>query len=188
MRRAGLGEYLASLPYQFGYELDNHVVVIGLGEGSPKLSAAFEWTDNRELIEQSEAFVAGFTPPMQKENIDSLLIVGYGPEGQAPAQITVNYGEAITLPVNRTLYKDGYTLTGWQGDGKLYTPGQTVTLKKETVTLTAIYTQNKVNMPDRITDVNVIWDFTEEGAPSLSGSGISPEPTTTCASNTRTPA
>lgn len=93
-------------------------------------------------------------------------------EGQVPAQITVKYGETITLPVNRTLYKDGYTLTGWLGDGKLYTPGQTVTLKKETVTLTAIYTQNKVNMPDRITDVNVTWDFTEEGAPSLSGSGI----------------
>ena len=94
MRRAGLGEYLASLPYQFGYELDNHVVVIGLGESSPKLSAAFEWTDNRELIEQSEAFVAGFTPPMQKENIDSLLIVGYGPEGQERAQAVAATVEA----------------------------------------------------------------------------------------------
>lgn len=93
-------------------------------------------------------------------------------EGTAPASITVKYGETITLPVNHTLYKEGYTLTGWQAAGKLYTPGQEVTLKDETTTLTAVYTANKVDIKDRVTDVTVTWNFTATDAPSLDGSGI----------------
>lgn len=92
-------------------------------------------------------------------------------EGTVPEPITVAYGETVTIPVNTSLYKDGYTLTSWTCEGKIYTPGQTITLKKETNTLTPVFTPNKVSMAERVTDVTVMWDFSS-GAPDFAGNGI----------------
>lgn len=94
-------------------------------------------------------------------------------EGTAPATKTGSYGTdgyTVIIPVNTTLYKEGYTLTGWQAEGKVYTPGQQVTFKKETVTLTAIFTKNKVSMADRTSDVIVKWNMA--AAPAVTGKGI----------------
>lgn len=93
-------------------------------------------------------------------------------EGNAPASVTVAYGRAITIPANTTLYKEGYTLTSWQAEGKVYTPGQSVIFKKETTTLTAVYSANKVSIADRVTDVTVTWNFEQNSAPELTGTGI----------------
>lgn len=94
MRQAGMGEYLSSLPYQFGYQLHDHVVVVGLADSVPKVSAATEWDSGRGHVEQSEALVAGLNPLVSREKIDSLLIVGYGPEGHARAQAVADAVEA----------------------------------------------------------------------------------------------
>lgn len=98
-----------------------------------------------------------------------------GVEGNVPAQSTGSYGtdgRSVKIPVNTTLYKEGYTLTGWTAEGKVYTPGQTAVFKKETVTLTAIFTKNRVNMPDRTSDVTVTWLIRTAGGPDITGSGI----------------
>lgn len=92
-------------------------------------------------------------------------------EGSVPASMTVDYGKSITIPANTTLYKEGYTLTSWQAEGKVYTAGQKVIFKKETTTLTAVYTANKVSIADRVADVTVTWDMTN-AAPDLTGNGI----------------
>lgn len=94
-------------------------------------------------------------------------------EGEAPATTTGSYGtdgRTVIIPQNTTLYKEGYTLTGWQAEGKVYTPGQQATFKKETVTLTAIFTKNKVDMADRTSDVTVVWNMA--AAPAITGKGI----------------
>jgi len=97
-----------------------------------------------------------------------------GVEGTVPAQSTGSYGtdgRQVKIPVNTTLYKEGYTLTGWTAEGKVYTPGQETVFKKETVTLTAIFTKNKVNMADRTNDVTVTWNVRADRI-DVTGSGI----------------
>ena len=97
-----------------------------------------------------------------------------GVEGTVPAQSTGSYGtdgRPVKIPVNTTLYKEGYTLTGWTAEGKVYTPGQETVFKKETVTLTAIFTKNKVNMADRTNDVTVTWNVRADRI-DITGSGI----------------
>lgn len=97
-----------------------------------------------------------------------------GVEGTVPAQSTGSYGtdgRSVKIPVNTTLYKEGYTLTGWTAEGKVYTPGQETVFKKETVTLTAIFTKNKVNMADRTNDVTVTWNVRADRI-DITGSGI----------------
>lgn len=97
-----------------------------------------------------------------------------GVEGTVPAQSTGEYGtdgRTIIIPKNKTLYKEGYTLTGWTAEGKVYTPGQSYVFKKETVTLTAIFTKNKVNIADRTNDVSITWNVRADGI-DIKGSGI----------------
>lgn len=97
-----------------------------------------------------------------------------GVEGTVPAQSTGSYGtdgRSVKIPVNTTLYKEGYTLTGWTAEGKVYTPGQETVFKKETVTLTAIFTKNKVNMADRTNDVTMTWNVRADRI-DVTGSGI----------------
>lgn len=97
-----------------------------------------------------------------------------GVKGTVPAQSAGSYGtdgRPVKIPVNTTLYKEGYTLTGWTAEGKVYTPGQETVFKKETVTLTAIFTKNKVNMADRTNDVTVTWNVKADRI-DVTGSGI----------------
>lgn len=97
-----------------------------------------------------------------------------GVEGTVPVQSTGSYGtdgRQVKIPVNTTLYKEGYTLTGWTAEGKVYTPGQETVFKKETVTLTAIFTKNKVNMADRTNDVTVTWNVRADRI-DITGGGI----------------
>lgn len=93
-------------------------------------------------------------------------------QGKVPSQITVNYGEPITLPANTSLYKQGYTLTGWTCAGKIYSPGQTVTLKNEKETIRPVFTANPIELKDRTEDVTATWDFTSAATPALTGNGI----------------
>lgn len=137
------------------------------------LNGVADGTVNKTKYETSRVYIEPgpeVTPPetvtVVFSNTDSQA------EGNVPAPITVSYGKAIKIPVNTTLYKDGYTLTSWQAEGKVYTPEQSVIFKKETTTLIAVYTANKVSIKDRVTDVTVTWNFEQTGAPELSGTGI----------------
>jgi hypothetical protein len=87
--------------------------------------------------------------------------------GSLPASAEVTDGDTYTLPKNFTLYKDGYTLTGWNDGTNTYTPGQVVTPTGD-MTLTPVFTANTVTLADRTAEVTVKWNFRRDaGAPSV---------------------
>ena len=87
--------------------------------------------------------------------------------GDVPAETTVTAGESLTLPVNQSMYKEGYTLTGWTDGSNTYAPGATFTPTAHT-TLTAVFTSNTVSIPTATSSVSVRWYFGESnGAPSV---------------------
>lgn len=88
-------------------------------------------------------------------------------EGVLPASSEIDAGESVTIPLNRTLYKDGYTLTGWTNGSSNYAPGATITPDGD-LALTPVFTQNSVALADRTSDVTLKWDFQRKnGAPLL---------------------
>ena len=88
-------------------------------------------------------------------------------EGVAPDGAEVTAGESVTIPLNRTLYKDGFTLTGWTDGTNTWVPGATVTPESD-LTLTPVFTANSVALSDRTSEVTIKWDFQRKnGAPTL---------------------
>ena len=94
-------------------------------------------------------------------------------EGIAPASETVDLNSSFKIPTNYTLYKEGYTLTGWtDGDGS-FRPGLSYTMSKTVYELSPIFTPNTVSLDDRTEAVTVRWDFRKnEGVPFVSGSAF----------------
>ena len=87
--------------------------------------------------------------------------------GVAPAAITADEGTAITIPGNFTVYKEGYTLTGWTDGSNTVALGAEYTLS-DNVTLTPVFTQNSKTLADRTEDVTLTWDFQRKnGAPTV---------------------
>ena len=94
-------------------------------------------------------------------------------EGEVPAAITADEGTDFTLPLNRTLYVEGKTLTGWTDGTNTYAPGQTITAEAD-ATLKAVFTDNAVALADRTEPVTVLFDFqTKNGAPTMAYEGKS---------------
>lgn len=139
------------------------------------LNGVADGTIDKTKYETSATYIEPGPEVIPPENVTVIYKVNdTGVEGTAPAQTTGSYGtdgRTVKIPVNKTLYKEGYTLTGWTAEGKVYTPGQSVVFKKETVTLTAIFTKNKVDMADRTSDVIVTWNVRTDGI-DVKGSGI----------------
>ena len=80
-------------------------------------------------------------------------------------------GESFTIPANYTLYKEGYTLTGWTDGENTYNLGTSFVPTKD-VTLTPVFTQNTKSLADRTDAVTVKWDFQRQnGAPTLAYEG-----------------
>ena len=91
--------------------------------------------------------------------------------GVVPAGGEVNAGESFTIPVNRTLYKDGYTLTNWTDGTNKYAPGASITPASD-LELTPVFTQNSVALADRTSEVTLKWDFQRKnGAPTMTYQG-----------------
>lgn len=87
--------------------------------------------------------------------------------GVAPAAITADEGTAITIPGNFTVYKEGYTLTGWTDGSNTVALGAEYTLS-DNVTLTPVFTQNTKTLADRTEAVTLNWDFQRKnGAPTV---------------------
>lgn len=88
-------------------------------------------------------------------------------EGAVPASIEVVAGESVTIPGNFTLYKEGYTLTGWTDGTNTYALNTNVAPESD-LTLTPVFTQNSVALADRETPVTLKWDFQRKnGAPTV---------------------
>lgn len=88
--------------------------------------------------------------------------------GVAPAAVgEITKGTSITLPKNFTMYKEGYTLTGWSDGAGTYATGAQYTVNGD-VTLTAQYTANTVSLEDRTNATTITFDFRREnGAPTV---------------------
>lgn len=87
--------------------------------------------------------------------------------GQVPAPIIANEGSAITIPGNYTVYSEGKTLIGWNDGEKTYKAKESYTVNGD-VTLTPVFTDNKVSLADSETNVTIKWNFrTDQGAPAV---------------------
>ena len=83
-----------------------------------------------------------------------------------PTGGTYAVGDNYTIPAkNFTLYKEGYTLTGWTDGTNTYNAGQSYELTGD-LALTPVFTQNTVSLADRTEPVTVNFDFQRNnGAP-----------------------
>ena len=91
-------------------------------------------------------------------------------EGEGPASVFVEKGSSITLPVNRTLYKEGYTMTGWKvsGESTVYAIGDSFTPTAQTDFI-PVYAANTADLLTSTTELTVKWAFEEgvDGTPSM---------------------
>jgi hypothetical protein len=119
-----------------------------------------------------------YTPYMKLQKLsDSKYYVYFknetaGVEGTVPADISVTKTGTLTLPINKKLYKEGYTLTGWTDGVNTYAPGASFTPTHNTM-MTAVFTENTVSILDATEEVSVKWYFSEtDGAPSMDVEGF----------------
>lgn len=95
----------------------------------------------------------------------------YPDAGTVPAGTEVLPGGTYTLPLNRTLYVEGKTLTAWTDGSNNYKPGEEITVSED-LALTPVFTDNAVSLNDREDAVTVSWDFQRKnGAPTLAYEG-----------------
>ena len=74
---------------------------------------------------------------------------------------------SVTISTNRTLFKEGYTLTGWNDGNATYAIGDTYVPTGD-ATMTPVFTANTVELSDALKDVTVTWDFQRQnGAPTV---------------------
>lgn len=89
--------------------------------------------------------------------------------GKAPAAVNVVQYESTTIPANTTLYKTGYTLTGWNDGTSTYAIGDDYT-PTTSVTMHPVFTANTKTLSDFPTDRTVTWYFGKSnGAPDYDG-------------------
>jgi len=85
-----------------------------------------------------------------------------------PAGGSYAKGDKYTFPIqNHTLYKEGYTLTGWTDGTTTYEAGQEITLEND-LALTPVFTENTVSLADRTEETTIKWNFRrDQGAPTV---------------------
>ena len=112
------------------------------------------------------------------EDIPTVMKVNYslgetGAAGILPANFEIDGGKTFNTPVNRTLYVEGKTLTGWTDGTNNYTIGQEITAVADTeITLVPVFTDNTVTLADRKEAVTIVWDFQQKnGAPVVAVQG-----------------
>lgn len=86
-----------------------------------------------------------------------------------PAGGAFSSGDEYIIPAkNFTLYKEGYTLTGWTDGTNVYNAGQTITLPEGDLALTPVFTENATSLADRTEPVTLKFDFQRQnGAPTV---------------------
>lgn len=87
-------------------------------------------------------------------------------DGEAPQGGTLPFGTQLTIPLNTSLYLDGYTLAGWTSQGKTYLIGEVVTLVEDTQ-FEPLFHKNTVSIADRTRLTTWTWDFTLPAAPTI---------------------
>ena len=89
-----------------------------------------------------------------------------------PVGGTYAIGDSYTIPANYTLYKEGYTLTGWTDGTTTYNIGASIALTGD-LALTPVFTQNAVNLNDRTEAVTLNFPLNgTQGNFTINNSGI----------------
>lgn len=96
--------------------------------------------------------------PAEVTSYNITFAAGEGVSGTVPAALEVEAGGKFTAPKNYTLYKEGYTLNGWESGDAIYLPGQEVTPEAD-MTLTAHFAQNEVSLADRTETVAISYEL-----------------------------
>lgn len=176
----------------------NHAVKVNDADGNTLLSGETEavcWdkkspTDKvTYLIYKGEATTlelvgAGYTPYFSVEAVDpstlgsdatiTFDISNASAEGTAPASIKAEVGSDVTIPLNRTLYLEGSTLTAWSDGTNSYKVGEVMKMPEGGATLTPVFTANSANLGDRTETVQLSWKLGEgNGAPTITKQGAS---------------
>ena len=95
--------------------------------------------------------------------------------GAAPETQKIQSGKTMTIPVNQTLYKEGYTLTGWN-DGvrdKDYLIGETYTANYDDNVVfhpTFVKNNDEISLANRLSAMSETWVFsTDNGSAKYFG-------------------
>ena len=96
--------------------------------------------------------------PAEVTSYNITFAAGEGVTGTVPAALEVEAGGKFTAPKNYTLYKEGYTLNGWESGDAIYLPGQEITPEAD-MTLTAHFAQNEVSLADRTETVAISYEL-----------------------------
>ena len=92
-------------------------------------------------------------------------------EGVAPSALSVPYGQPLSMPSsNSTLYKEGYTMTGWTDGNMTYSFGQPYSFVED-ITLTPQFKKNIASLSERFDEVTLRWEL-KAGNPDLSKKGV----------------
>lgn len=90
-----------------------------------------------------------------------------GAEGVVPTNVSQAPSTSYLLPQNHSLYKEGYTLSGWSDGSNIYNIGESYIFTDDNTVLSAVFTENTVSLNDRTAAITVAWDFqTKNGAPT----------------------
>lgn len=120
-------------------------------------------------VEKSEAVI-------NKYNIVYSLGTETDVTGNVPATVTWTEGDTYAIPANYTLYKEGYTLTGWNDGANTVAVGAEYTPAAD-VKMTPVFTQNTVSLADRKEPVTLKWNFRrDQGAPTVGWEGKPAQP------------
>ncbi|MDE6151390.1 MAG: hypothetical protein K2G12_05320, partial [Prevotella sp.] len=127
----------------------------------------------------------GYCPYVAVEKIEAVInkyniAYSLGTEadvtGNVPATVTWTEGDTYAIPANYTLYKEGYTLTGWNDGVSTVAVGAEYTPAAD-VTMTPVFTQNTVSLADRTEPVTLKWNFRrDQGAPTVGWEGKPAQP------------
>ena len=118
----------------------------------------------------------GYCPYIAVEAIDESDIprtieVSYSADdilGAVPPREIVQMNSQYELPKNQTIYKEGYTLTGWSDGTNTYSPGQTITVGEDDITLTPLFRANTKTLDALENNVTAKWYFGKSnGAPNV---------------------
>lgn len=118
-----------------------------------------------------------YTPYFKMEKLEApMYTVSFakpdGVEGTAPASIEVAAGDNVTIPVNRTLYKEGYTLVCWTNGSNNFATG-TLFSPSGNVELEPIFSANASDFLTATSEFSVTWAFEEgvDATPSIEWNG-----------------
>ena len=95
-------------------------------------------------------------------------------EGKVPSFEVLDEEDLIAIPVNRTLYKSDYTLTGWNDGSVTHAPGTSFAPTALTTTLTTVFEENLYDLNASLEDWTARWEFHRaNGAPLMQWEGHS---------------